>query len=156
MEEFRPIEGYPGYFISNLGRVKSEKRVHPIILKLRTNRHGYVIMVCSMRGTLVTLYVSRLVLAAFRGYPADPWLCYAHHIDGDLNNCSLENLEWMVCETTEEYDPSKSHRKGVLKPDFTKDRMSQAKYLQTEDTIDKARQTRHLTCSRRKIIHDKW
>lgn len=150
-EEFRPIERYPGYFVSNYGRVMSNKgKKGEHIMSQRRSRYGYMEVMVSDHGYLTTLYVARLVLAAFEGYPADPWLCFAHHLDGDKSNCTLENLKWIICETTDEYDPKKSHRRGVLKPDLTKESMSQAKFNQSEETIDKQRQSRIRTCRMRR------
>lgn len=141
MEEiWKKVDGYTGYYVSNLGRIKSLKRSEPIIMKLGRNRLGYTTALLwnKENNKLDILHLSRIVLAAFKGYPADPWLCYAHHINGDLTDCRLENLEWLICETTDEYDPKVSHRKGVLKPKLTKERMTQAKYKQEKGTIQKA------------------
>ena len=139
MEEiFKPIEGFPGYFISNEGRVLSKKRETPIFMSPQKSRLGFKTILLWRDHTIVTLYIARLVLEAFEGYPAEPWLCVAHNINGDLDDCRLRNLEWVVCETTDEYDPAVSHRKGVLKPDFTKERMTEAKKNQKKDTIEKA------------------
>jgi hypothetical protein len=153
MEEvFLPIAGYNGYYISNLGRIKSTKRKTPIILKLVVDRLGYstAMLYNKEKRTLDTIHTSRLVLAAFLGYPAEPWLCYAHHKNGDITDCRLENLEWLVCETTEEYNPKLSHRKGVLKPKETKARMTQAKFNQSRQTIEKAQISRLKTLEIRK------
>lgn len=136
-EIFKPIEGYLGYYVSNMGRVLSKKRIEPIILSKHKMRLGYNTVQMWNKSKLDTLYIARLVLAAFEGYPAEPWLCYAHHKNGDLDDCRLENLEWIVCETTDEYDPKVSHRRGVLKPDLTKEKMTQAKLNQSKDTIEK-------------------
>lgn len=154
-EEFRPIEGYPGYFISDLGRVMSTKRKSgPHIMSQHANRHGYMEVMVSVHGYLITLYVARLVLAAFEGYPADPWLCYAYHLDGDMSNCTLDNLKWIICETTDEYDPKVSKRRGVLKPDLTKEKMTYAKYNQSRETIEKQKLSRARTISRRRIVYE--
>ena len=144
MEEFRPIIGHPGYFISNLGRVKSSKYKEDRMLSMTTSSHGFLIVQLVERRPM-SHQVARLVLEAFVGYPADPWLCYAHHKDGDLENCNIENLEWIICETTDEYDPSKSHRRGVLKPDTTKARMTEAKLNQSQETIQKIMTSRSKT-----------
>lgn len=142
-EQFRPIEGYAGYFISDQGRVMSTKRKSgPHILSQKLTKSGYQVVMISVKCNLVSLYVARLVLAAFEGYPADPWLCVAHHLDGDMSNCTLENLEWIVCETTYEYDPNVSKRRGVLKPDITREKMSQAKFNQSEETVKKILESR--------------
>lgn len=141
MEEvWKKIEGYTGYYVSNLGRIQSRKRVTPIIMKLGKDRLGYTTALLwnKDKKKLDITHLSRIVLSTFVGYPAEPWLCYAHHINGDLSDCRLENLEWLICETTDEYDPKVSHRKGVLKPKFTKDRMTQAKFNQSRETIEKA------------------
>jgi len=151
-EIFRPVEGHPGYYVSNQGRFLSKKRDIPVIMSTRKSRLGYVIGLMWKGKQLCTVYLGRAVLAAFRGYPADPWLCYCHHKDGDLENCKLENLEWIVCETTDEYDPSKSHRKGVLKPDFTKQRMTESKLKQSKETIEKAVISRKKTIEVRNML----
>lgn len=144
-EVFKPIPGYPGYFVSDLGRVKSVKRDKPIIMSTHNMRLGYLVVMLWNDNKLNTLYVSRLVLEAFVGFPADPWLCYAHHKNGDLNDCRLENLVWIVCETTDEYDPEVSHRRGVLKPKETRARMTAAKFLQSDETIRRAVLARRYT-----------
>lgn len=149
-EIFKPIEGYPGYYVSNLGRVQSRKRKDYIFLSMTKSRLGYKIVQVVNRCNPITLYVARLVLAAFVGYPADPWLCYAHHKDGDLENCDIENLEWIVCETTAEYNPEKSHRRGVLKPDTTKSRMTESKLNQSQETIQKIVTSRCKTMKARR------
>lgn len=139
MEEiFKPIAGHPGYFVSNMGRVQSLKRYEPMFLSICKSRLGYPIVQLWSGKKLTTLYLGRLVLETFLGFPADPWLCYAHNKNGDILDCRLENLEWIVCETTDEYDPNVSHKKGVLKPRTTKDRMTAAKFKQDKDTIQKA------------------
>lgn len=156
-EVFKPVNGYPGYYVSNLGRVMSKKRYNPIIITQNKTKLGFVTVQLYQEERLVSLYVARLVLEAFKGFPADPWLCVAHNIDGDLNNNNLDNLEWLVCETSEDYDPSKSHKKGVLKPAITKARMTAAKYNQKPETIEKAIVTRRKTVELRnmKKIQDK-
>lgn len=146
MEEvFKPIKGYPGYYVSNLGRVKSEKRDETKIMAKYTTSAGYAAAALFQGKKMRIIQLNRIVLETFRGYPADPWLCVAHHLDGDRTNCRLDNLEWVVCETTADYDPQKSHRRGVLKPDFTKDRMTEAKYHQSRESIERGLINRRKT-----------
>ena len=147
-EEFREIMGFPGYWVSNLGNIMSTKRKVPKIMAKCTNNQGYPSASLWQNGELFTIQLNRLVLEAFKGYPAEPWLCVVHHIDGDRMNCELDNLEWYVCETTAEYDPKKSFRKGVLKPDFTKDKMTSSKLNQSKETIRKQIIKRRQTMQR--------
>lgn len=139
MEEiFKPINGFPGYFVSNMGRVQSRKRYEPIFLSICRSRLGYPVVQLCKGKKIISIYLGRLVLETFVGFPTEPWLCYAHNKNGDILDCRLENLEWIICETTEEYDPKVSHRRGVLKPRTTKDRMTTAKFNQSNETIQKA------------------
>lgn len=151
-EVFKPIVGWSGYVVSNLGRVISFKRREPVELSIRRNRTGYAEVEVFEKGKVSFLNVGREVLAAFYGYPSDPWLCVAKHLDGDMMNCALDNLEWVVCETNEFYDPSKSKRMGVLKPEHTKDKMSEAKFNQSPETIEKAIVSRKRNIEYRRLI----
>lgn len=47
-EEWRPIIGYDGYFVSNLGNVKSVDR----IIKTRTGKH------CKIKGKTITVMLN--------------------------------------------------------------------------------------------------
>lgn len=151
IEEFRPIEGFPGYFARTDGQIISMKgkRGEEHVMSQTKNKYGYAIVMLCKDGVVRSHQVARLVLAAFEGYPADPWLCYVRHLDGDLGNCNLYNLKWEICQTTEDYDPSKSHRRGVLKPDYTRERMTTAKYCQSEYTIAKQVKNRRATMMER-------
>ena len=151
VEEYRRIKDFPDYLVSNLGNIKSTKRGGRI-MSYSITRYGYKVVIVCANKKMNTLYVAREVLAAFKGYPADPWLCIARNIDGDRLNCSLDNLEWLVCETTKEYDPSKSHRRGVLKPDETKSRMTEAKYNQSEETKLKQVESRRRGAELKKVL----
>ena len=125
-------------------------------MSTHNTRLGYLVVMLWNNNKLTQFYVSRLVLEVFRGYPTDPWLCYAHHKNGNLNDCRLDNLEWNICETTDEYDPEVSHRRGVLKPEETKKRMTEAKYKQGQETIRKAAMTRSYTMRLNKYIEKIW
>lgn len=116
------------------------------------NRLGFPDVQVFQNCKATFISVAREVLAAFRGYPADPWLCVARHINGDLLDCRLENLEWVVCETDENYDPSVSHRRGVLKPEHTKAKMTASKYNQSPETIEKAVVNRRQSMEYRKMF----
>lgn len=153
-ETFKPMLGRPGYFVSDQGRVLSLKRRKPAILSVRKNRAGLAEAEVFHRSKTSFINVGREVLAAFRGYPSDPWLCVAHHLNGDLMDCRLENLEWVICETDSTYDPTKSKRRGVKKAEHTRDRMTEAKFNQSAETILKAIESRKNAVELRRIFKD--
>ena len=151
-EIFKPIVGRPAYLVSNLGRVMSCKRRAPVLLSIRKNRVGYAEVEVFTNSKISFLNVAREVLAAFEGFPADPWLCVAKHKNGDLMDCRLDNLEWVVCETDDSYDPTESKRRGIKKPEHTKQKMSESKFNQDPETIEKAIISRKKTIEYRKLI----
>lgn len=150
-ETFKPIEGRPGYFVSDLGRVMSLKRREPVLLSIRQSGAGYAEVEVFSHKKATFIKIAREVLAAFVGYPADPWLCVAYHLNGDLMDCRLCNLAWVVCETDDNYDPATSKRRGVLKPEHTKAKMTEAKLKQSRETIEKAVLTRKNTVEMRRL-----
>src|SRR5687768_2289798 len=87
-EEWKEIPGFPGYELSNHGRMRKEiwtransgKAEKPIPVKLRRG------------GTLHAINVRRLVVTLFGNAPLDPKdvvICK----DGNANNLSIVNLE---------------------------------------------------------------
>ena len=150
-EVILPLKDFPGYCATNYGNIVSMKGSDgPHYLSQRTTKYGYRIVMLSLEGMLKSYQVARLVLSTFVGYPADPWLCVVNHKDGNTENCRLDNLEWLVCQTTDDYDPAVSHRRGVLKPESTRQKMTIAKFNQSRESIEKGLITRQLTIERRK------
>jgi hypothetical protein len=92
-EEWRKIEGFPSYTVSNLGRVRSIKREQAVILKVFKNNYGYL-QVClyNENNKKCGRYIHRLVASAFiSNYENKPEV---NHIDGNKANNSVNNLEW--------------------------------------------------------------
>lgn len=106
-----PIEGFPGYYISEDGRVWSSKRVvyfkgvkpgagvaYDGEMKELTSRPsnrspGYmVIVLVDSARVRRTRLVHRLVLEAFVGPCPDGMEC--RHLDGNAKNNHLSNLAW--------------------------------------------------------------
>lgn len=93
-EEWRDIAGYDGrYQISNKGRIKSLVRREPAIMRPNTNGRGYLIISFNYKRVRKSYMVHRLVLMAF--CPIDnPNQMEGNHIDFNVKNACLENLEW--------------------------------------------------------------
>lgn len=87
LEEWRPIDGFPNYQVSNLGRVKNIKRGY--ILKNNIGTYGYY-RVNLGRGNMRKVH--RLVAEAFIPNPLE--LPYINHLDENKLNNDVSNLEW--------------------------------------------------------------
>lgn len=87
-EEWRPIPGWPGYMVSNLGRVRSG----PDLMRGGVDANGYRRVRLRTTERQKSWFVHRLVLLAFRGEAPDGH--QGCHNDGDKQNNRLTNLRW--------------------------------------------------------------
>lgn len=96
-EQWKAIPGYPGYEVSDQGRIKSYKYPAdmktntPRIIKVRKSR-GYFVVTLWKEGKPFTFGVHRLVLLAFVG-PCPPGNEGCHG-DGNRVRNHLDNLRW--------------------------------------------------------------
>lgn len=109
MEEWKDIEGYKGYQISNLGRVRTYNKTtytnkHGIrhwknrILKERIDKKNKMLSVQLYKnGKGKSYLIHRLVGVTFLGKPTDKNMTI-NHKDGNRLNNKLENLEWLSLE----------------------------------------------------------
>lgn len=98
-EEWREIEGFPDYQVSNLGRVRSFKRDMIKILKIMTNRGGGYAFVGLYRGTAEgprrkLINVHNLVAAAFLG-PTPPGMVIDHK-NRNSTDARASNLQFLT------------------------------------------------------------
>ena len=93
-EEWRPIPGYEGvYSASSLGRIRRE----PYIMAASPrNRWGYRLVGLRNNGKGSGYTVHRLVAKAFLGELPKRYNC--HHKDGDKENNTLSNLEYITVD----------------------------------------------------------
>jgi predicted XRE-type DNA-binding protein len=113
MEQWRKIDGYDYYFVSNLGNVKSESRfitkkdgtkkpVKGIIMKPKKSKCGYYrVGLVDQFGNQKFLSIHRLVLITFHGLHESK--NQVNHINGDKSDNRLENLEWVSCSENQKH-----------------------------------------------------
>ena len=94
MEEWKDIEGFEDYQVSNLGRVYSKRT--ETILKVHPDSKGYLRVKFSRHNKGYTFKVHRLVAQAFIPNPNN--MPQVNHIDENKLNNSFDNLEW--CDNT--------------------------------------------------------
>jgi hypothetical protein len=87
-EEWRPIAGYAGYEISNMGNVRRGKKLCP----LKPYLHGYIrVSLINTSGTK-SISVHSLVLTAFVGPRPEGY--QTRHLNNVRSDNRLENLAW--------------------------------------------------------------
>ena len=98
IEVWKQIEGYPGYEISNFGRVKSSlyyNGTNERILKQRISKGYCRVLLIKDKGRY-SKQVHRLVGLAFIGNPENkPQI---NHKDGVKTNNHVDNLEWATAK----------------------------------------------------------
>lgn len=112
------IVDYRGlYQVSNLGRVRSldrivnhnkisnyTRKIKGVMIMLDKDRKGYTITHLSKNGKVKTLQVHRLVLLCFN--PINEIKC-VNHIDENVTNNTLKNLEWLTIKENTNYGSGK-------------------------------------------------
>ena len=97
VEEWRVISAFPNYDVSSFGNVKrncpdKRGRNDQLLMKIKTqSRTGNREVSLVEDNGRRTVTVARLVCDAFYGPSSDQ---NARHIDGDISNNRLDNLEW--------------------------------------------------------------
>ena len=115
-EVWKDIEGFEGYQISNLGRVKSLNYRHTKrerILQQCISNKGYCRVSLFKNGKYHTLLVHRLVATAYiANLNNKPEV---NHIDECKTNNCVENLEWMTRKENVNYGTAIERRLKTLK-----------------------------------------
>lgn len=121
VEIWKDIEGYPGYQVSNMGRVKSLVKAYrreEKILKGSPNTTGYILVQlypepCKRKSLLV----HRLVMMTFQPNPVTDEL-EVNHKDLDTTNNKMSNLEWVTEKENKEhfYRSDKARQRDMKLP----------------------------------------
>jgi hypothetical protein len=94
--DFRPIAGWPGYFVRDGGTIASTRRVRGgglRILKPARDRGGYLFVGLICDGKRYNVYVHKVVMAMF-GMPRLSEGDVIRHWDDDKDNNHSSNLIW--------------------------------------------------------------
>lgn len=100
-EIFKECNFYPGYHISNMGRIYSERTqkflkpgISGIIKKNKTERDGYkFVCVKNLQGKFVIRYIHRLVAENF--IEQEDYSLWVNHKNKNRRNNELSNLEFV-------------------------------------------------------------
>jgi hypothetical protein len=113
MEQWKKIEGYDCYWVSDLGRIKSdtrivtkkngiEQKVESRIIKPKISKHGYYrAALVDKNGKQKIYQLHRIVLIAFSGL--NELKKQVNHINGNKSDNSFSNLEWVTCSENQKH-----------------------------------------------------
>lgn len=92
-EAWRSAPGFPGYEVSDHGRIRSLRKGNPRLRKPEVDKDGYSRLTIQRDGIYVHVVLHRLVCEAFNGAAPDgkPMCC---HEDNDKANNKPGNLRW--------------------------------------------------------------
>lgn len=109
MEQWKPIDEFPIYSVSNYGRVRNDTTGN--ILLGSYDRDGYRQVIICYGGKQYNRRVCRLVAIAFIPNPEN--LPQVNHKDEDKENDYVYNLEWCTAQYNNTYGhrTSKTRRK---------------------------------------------
>ena len=90
--EWREVEGFPDYIVSENGHVKNVRR--NVEMSLRLNKEGFVMVNFSRDKKLHTRSVGRVVAKAFLEPPRNRHYNSIIHLNGDRADCRAINVMW--------------------------------------------------------------
>ena len=142
-EGWKPVEGFPDYEISKVGRVKSLPRVvkngttstmklKEKILKFNIHRGGYSQVSLRKGGRSFKVYVHRLVAVAFLSNPDN--LPQVNHEDGDKSNNREDNLEWST-QSDNNLHAYRTGLKAAPKPEDCRDYLGKIEVISPEGEV---------------------
>jgi len=112
-EQWKAIEGFESYEVSDLGRVRNAET--GCIRKLHKNRYGYMVVALWNREKAKSQQVHQLVARAFVGNKGN--YTEVNHIDEDKTNNKASNLEWCSRKYNVNYGSARAkHAKSKSRP----------------------------------------
>jgi len=95
IKNLKPIDDFPGYFISDCGRVFSFKKKNPILMNCGKDKDGYLVVYFHQNKKVVKRRVHILVAKAFLNRPNGNNY-EVDHLDNNRANPDFKNLEWVT------------------------------------------------------------
>lgn len=94
MENWKDIEGFPKYQVSDLGRIRSLKFKEPRFILIQLGKNGYSFVCFYTKGKPKVKDLHRLVASHFVPNPHNKR--QVNHINGNKTDNRSENLEWLT------------------------------------------------------------
>lgn len=116
--EFEVIEDFPNYAISKCGKVLSlnyNKTKKFAIMKIQSNKNGYLALILSNKGVLKRMYLHRLLAIQFIPNPENkPQVNHKNRLKTDNR---LLNLEWVNQSENEihKHESTKEYKIKLIK-----------------------------------------
>ena len=134
--EWRQVAGYPDYEVSSDGRVRSNKKKTPIILKPSLSRSGYPrVVLCARDGSKQNKTVHRVVAETYIPNPENK--PQVNHKDGIKANNTIDNLEWTTASENIQHSfdvLNKVHQNGGTNK-LTKEQVEDLRRRATDGTL---------------------
>jgi len=93
-EYWKPVVGFPGYEVSDLGHVRSNKFGRPMVMFTQVTKQGYIRVMFRNNGRHVGQLVHKLVLEAFVGERPEGHICkWKNNLRCDNR---VSNLRWVL------------------------------------------------------------
>lgn len=162
-EVWKDITEYEGYYqVSNLGRVRGVdryvgyknglKRLYKgKILKLRSNKYGYMYIKLNKYGNSKNAILHRLVATAF--IENKDGLGQVNHIDGNKSNNNVSNLEW--CDHS--HNQKHAYRTGLNIPrkgeELVYTKLTEIEVLEIRKLYEFTNITQNKIADRYKVSH---
>lgn len=111
IEEWKQIEGFPKYFVSNLGNIKNIDYMHTgkeHLISQRETQNGYMLASLYSKDKRLHRSVHRLVAEAFLPNPDN--LPQVNHKDENKKNNCVDNLEWCTASYNTRYNDGMTKR----------------------------------------------
>jgi hypothetical protein len=122
----RGMENYPDYAVDVMGNIWSLKynKFRKLKPSWAKKKDSYLIVrLADKQCNIKSFYIHRLVAMAY--LPCDDYSNQIRHLNKDLNDNRIENLEWK-CKRSQQYKSQETETRNVMIDDFIINKLKQA------------------------------